>query len=475
MKKVAYLLLFALMSMKALSQEGFIYNNSQYGVEVKFPSKPELTSKKTPIDKKSEYISQVASLMIVSAGLTYNLAIMEKSNGDMGKVDDLVETYKKTFKASIKREYELFGTKILEYDWTTGGHYMRSKIMIINKVLYQLMVASQSSPTDKDVLPFFNSLKINGTSIRDPFTDPGKFTNFAIDDPTKTKKDTIKQIVYVNSGSNQGYLFERSSDVDKNIPQNSLIKPYRFALIIGNEDYSSHQVDLNSEINVDFARNDASAFKEYAINTLGVPEKNVVFLLDATTGLMNQAFSKMNLIIKNTQGNAEVLVYYAGHGLPDEVTKETYLIPLDISGKNAGDGIRLQNLYAKLTEFPSKRVTVFIDACFSGGARNQGLLAARGIKIRPKDDPLNGNLVVFTASSGEQSSLAYKEKHHGIFTYFLLQKLQESKGSVSYNELSKYIHDNVSLQSVLINDKEQSPQVNVSNSIGSEWEKFDLK
>ena len=215
-------------------------------------------------------------------------------------------------------------------------------------------------------------------------------------------------------------------------------------------------------------------FKEYAINTLGVPEKNVVFLLDATTGLMNQAFSKMNLIIKNTQGNAEVLVYYAGHGLPDEVTKETYLIPLDISGKNAGDGIRLQNLYAKLTEFPSKRVTVFIDACFSGGARNQGLLAARGIKIRPKDDLLNGNLVVFTASSGEQSSLSYKEKHHGIFTYYLLQKLQESKGSVSYNELSKYIHDNVSLQSVLINDKEQSPKVIVSNSISSEWENYDL-
>lgn len=291
------------------------------------------------------------------------------------------------------------------------------------------------------------------------------------------KTDTVvkKEVIYINSGNPAVYKFERKSDIDSNIPQTGNKYPLRFALIFGNEDYSSHQVDLSSEINVDFARNDASAFKEYAINTLGIPEKNVIFLLDATTGQMNQGISKMNLILKNTQGNAEVFVYYAGHGLPDEQTKEAYLMPVDVSGKNASEGIKLKDMYTKLTEYPSKRITVFIDACFSGGARNQGLLAARGVKVKAKEEVLDANLIVFTASSGEQSSLPFKEQNHGIFTYFLLKKLQESGGNVSYEELSKYLKENVSLQSVLVNDKEQSPQINISNSVANEWGNFRMK
>ena len=292
------------------------------------------------------------------------------------------------------------------------------------------------------------------------------------------RTDTVvkKEVVYVNAGkANNDYVFEKKSDVDNAIPKSDKKNPYRFALVIGNEDYSSHQVDLTSEINVDFARNDASAFKEYAINVLGIPEKNIVFLLDATTGQMNQGIAKMNLIIKNTQGNAEVFVYYAGHGLPDEQTKEAYIMPVDVTGKNASDGIKLKDMYSKLTEFPSKRVTVFIDACFSGGARNQGLLAARGVKVKAKEDRLTGNLVVFSASSGEQSSLPYKEQKHGFFTYFLLKKLQESSGSVTYSELAQSVKENVSLQSVLVNDKEQSPEVNVSAAVEDSWKSFILK
>jgi hypothetical protein len=150
-------------------------------------------------------------------------------------------------------------------------------------------------------------------------------------------------------------------------------------------------------------------------------------------------------------------------------------MPVDVSGENANEGILLKTLYSKLTEFPSKRITVFIDACFSGGARNQGLLAARGVKVKPKEGLLSGNIVVFSASSGEQSSLPLKEKYHGIFTYYLLKKIQETKGDINYDELSQSINENVSLQSVLINDKEQTPQINVSISIQNEWKNYNLK
>ncbi|MFO7862890.1 MAG: caspase family protein [Salinivirgaceae bacterium] len=271
-----------------------------------------------------------------------------------------------------------------------------------------------------------------------------------------------------------GYVFERKSGVDKNIPNSQKQHNNRFALIIGNEDYSSFQLDLNAEVNVAYARNDASAFKLYAQHTLGIPEEHIIFLLDGTTGQMSQAIAKMNLLIKNTNGKADVFVYYAGHGFPDEVTQTPYLMPVDVSGKNPQSGIMLKDFYHKLTEYPAHRVTVFIDACFSGGARNQGLLAARGVKIKPREDQLKGALVSFTASSGTQSSLPLDKEHHGLFTYYLLKKLQETGGKVSYDELSSYLAQKVSLQSVLLNDKEQTPKTNISPGLQNKWESWML-
>ena len=63
----------------------------------------------------------------------------------------------------------------------------------------------------------------------------------------------------------------------------------------------------------------------------------------------------------------------------------------------------------------------------------------------------------------------------GVPAEIFRKKLQESNGEVKYGELAKYIKDNVSLESVLVNDKEQTPQVNVSSSIQSEWVNYNLK
>jgi hypothetical protein len=270
------------------------------------------------------------------------------------------------------------------------------------------------------------------------------------------------------------YIFKFRSDVDRDIPDLGAFNQNRFALIIGNEDYASQQTDLAVESNVEFARNDASAFREYAIHALGIPAENIELLLDATTGKMKQSLSRLSLLAKNSRGDAEIYFYYAGHGLPDEITKEPFLIPVDISGKNVTDGIKLSDTYRMLTEYPSKRVVVFLDACFSGGARSQGLLSSRGIKIKPKEELLNGNLVVFSASSGEQASLGYSIKEHGLFTYYLLKKLKESKANITYKELADYLNDEVGLNSVVVNSKEQNPQTNVSSQIKNQWQNWKL-
>ncbi len=266
-----------------------------------------------------------------------------------------------------------------------------------------------------------------------------------------------------------------TSDVDKNIPSNNFHDENKFALIIGNEDYSSFQNNISSEMNVAYASNDAQIFKAYCFQTLGVPKENITFLINGTAGKISQAIDKINKLIANTNGKAKVIVFYAGHGLPDEKTKAAYIIPVDVSGSNISSAIKLSNMYEKLTEFPSKQVTVFLDACFTGGGRDAGLLAARAVKITPQNDFLKGNIVVFTASSGDESSLPWKEKQHGMFTYFLLKKLQESKGDVTFSDLSTFLKEKVSLESVRTNSKSQNPQTLYSQDLQDAWSSFKFK
>jgi hypothetical protein len=259
-----------------------------------------------------------------------------------------------------------------------------------------------------------------------------------------------------------------SSDVDKNIPLSSEKFENKIALIIGNEDYSGN---LNADINVNYARRDAEIFKNYVQYTLGVEEKNIHFLTDATAGKLNREIELVAELIKRMGPNTELIFYYAGHGLPDENTKNPYLIPVDVNASNLSSAIPLGNLYRKFGETGAKKMTFFLDACFSGGGRSQGLLAARGVRIKPKEEDISGNMIVFAAASGEQSALPFNAQKHGLFTYYLLKKLKDSNGTVTYGELANYLKTNVGVEALRVNGKSQDPDIKVSPAFQVNWEK----
>jgi hypothetical protein len=265
-------------------------------------------------------------------------------------------------------------------------------------------------------------------------------------------------------------------DIDVNIPINlGLDRSNTYCLIIGNEDYSTYQKGLSREANVLYANNDAKVFYEYANKTLGIPEKNTTLLLDATSSQMHQAIEKMNLLLKYSFGKGELVFYYAGHGFPDEITKKPYLMPVDANSSNLNYAISLQEVLDKLSIFPAQKVTVFLDACFSGGARNQTFASTRGVKITPKMGQVKGNMVVFASSSESQTSGVFEEKQHGVFTYFLLKKIQESNGDATYQELFNYISSKVPTESILVNNFEQIPVIYFGTEITDKWGLWKLK
>ena len=117
-----------------------------------------------------------------------------------------------------------------------------------------------------------------------------------------------------------------------------------------------------------------------------------------------------------------------------------------------------------------------MDACFSGAQRGNGILTnARSVALKVKNDTPQGNMVVFTAATGDQTAFPYTEKHHGMFTYFLLKKLQETSGEATLSEIGNYISEQVSQQVAIEKGRKQTPLIIPSVTYSGNWKETKLK
>lgn len=260
------------------------------------------------------------------------------------------------------------------------------------------------------------------------------------------------------------------AEVDKNIPKNPANDSRNtFAVIIANEDYTQVQP-------VEFAANDGQTFAKYCTQTLGIPEKRVFTLINATYGEIIDAMQKLKALGEAYNGDMNVIFYYAGHGIPDESTKDAYLLPVDANGRSSAACYSLKKLIEELGSLGARTTTVFIDACFSGAKRDKGMLiSARGVAIKPRDFEPQGNVVVFSATQNDETAMPYRDKNHGLFTYYLLKKLQDSKGTTTVGELSDYVTDRVRKASVEVNGKAQTPTVRTPVALSDTWRTWQLK
>lgn len=259
-----------------------------------------------------------------------------------------------------------------------------------------------------------------------------------------------------------------NSDVDNDVPVAKKENLSIFVVIIANENYTDVE-------NVPFAIHDGEVFQKYCTTTLGIPQTNVKFISDATLNNIRRQLIWLRQVMDAYQGEASVIFYYAGHGIPDESNGSAYLLPVDGFGSDVSTGYSLDKLISELGGKPAKSVVVLLDACFSGSKRGGGMLAsARGVAIKAKQNVPKGNMVVFSAAQGDETAYPYKEKGHGLFTYYLLKKLQESKGDVTYGELVDYVTAEVKKQSIVINGKMQTPTATASE-YATDWKSWKIR
>ena len=251
-------------------------------------------------------------------------------------------------------------------------------------------------------------------------------------------------------------------DVDTNIPITKQINENTYVLIVANEHYNE-LVGV-----VPFAENDGTIFRQYCVQTLGVPERQIKMTIDATRNQIIDGLDWIDNIAQARKGTAKFIVYYAGHGIP--IAETTHLLPVDANPEKQNQLLSLDDIYGRLGNLPAESVTFFIDACFSGTRRNgQPILhGGRGLVKKTNPNMINGNLVIFSAANTEQTAYPYPEKEHGLFTYFLLKAMQTSNGTINYEQLIAYLTEKVSLEASLQN-RSQTPTLQYSESIEEKW------
>ncbi len=224
-----------------------------------------------------------------------------------------------------------------------------------------------------------------------------------------------------------------------------------FAVIIGIETYQNLPAS-------DYSKSDAGIVKDY-IKALGFPERNIEFIIDEKATLSGIMKSIEAWLPNKLKKGGKVVVYYSGHGSPNPVTGEAFIVPYD-GDPNYLDvtGYPLKRLYEKLGRLQVSEVIVVLDSCFSGaGGRSVLAKGARPLVMTSQGTVLPQNMVVLSATQGSQISTSSQEKGHGIFTYYFLKALKDGKKSVSeiYEHIKPCVEDDAKSINV-----QQSPSIN---------------
>ncbi|MFB0516226.1 MAG: caspase domain-containing protein [Candidatus Neomarinimicrobiota bacterium] len=254
-----------------------------------------------------------------------------------------------------------------------------------------------------------------------------------------------------------------TSDVDIDIPAAAAPRPDAVGVVIGITEYAHPDVPQ-----VDFARRDARLMRDYLVQAMGFQEENIIMAVDqeATKAAFNRIFEgQLQNYIK--PGESDVFVYYSGHGAPDVENASAYFVPHDADPNYAAQtGYSLEQFYRQLNGLEVRSLTVVVDACFSGGSE-AGMLIQQASPIFISVENPAANLksgVVLTSSSGDQISSWYREKGHGLFTYFFLKGIRgaadgDQDGKVTSEEVFGYIMENVPYLARRMFNREQTPQL----------------
>jgi len=257
----------------------------------------------------------------------------------------------------------------------------------------------------------------------------------------------------ISSASNIRQIYSSRVSKNYNFARTGKINYDSFALVIGINKYAQNTP-------VEYADLSALAFEELATKTLGVPEANVITILNekATSGRIK---AKIELVKELSESTGNIYLFFAGHGVPGK-DGNTYLLPSDMTADaiHLEQNLRLDNIYKKLASSSAKRVFVFMDSCFSGKDDAGGLLY-KGVApvLRTKKLTVQEKkLTVFTAGKSTDFANDNQDKQQRLFSYHLIDEL--SSGETDLGKIYPRVRSKVKRASLMKGlGYKQEPQI----------------
>lgn len=265
------------------------------------------------------------------------------------------------------------------------------------------------------------------------------------------------------------------SDVDKDIPETTSANSNTYVMIIANQNYVN-------ENKVSTALNDGRIMKEYCEKTLGIPAGNIQLREDQSYLNMQQSINDFAYRMKLNPG-AKFLFFYFGHGMadPSPNAEDSYFLPIDgssITLKN--NGLSRNAMVATFRKENPKQLVIYLESCFSGATNTDEMLAyadkTSGLRISEKSSEFDGNIVIFSASSGAETANAYPSQGHNVFTYEFLKELKKTKGDCTWGELFRNVQWNTARTADReMNGKRQQPTYKSSYTLKDDWMEWPVK
>lgn len=266
------------------------------------------------------------------------------------------------------------------------------------------------------------------------------------------------------AGETKGITTEKVDVDDVPVIKKNLDKKSNtLVVVIGIEYYRHHGAAT-------YKTNDAEKFREYMINMVGVPERNIYYRVNdaATKAELDYIFFNERGWLKRRikKGETDLIIFLAGHGYHDLESKQPFFIPQDVRAEQATNGISLRLLYASLAQMGAKNVIIFVESCFSGVSFDNQPLAVNVNPVRMEieyPEISMKNFIVITAASAQQYSSNSDKLQHGIFTYYLLKGIKGSADTnadevLTIGELWNYIKTGIPEEAINL-DRDQTPVI----------------
>lgn len=198
-----------------------------------------------------------------------------------------------------------------------------------------------------------------------------------------------------------------------------------YAVIVGVADY---QNDFFAK-DLPYTLNEVEAVYSFLRSTKGgsVPAGNICLLIDSNATKSN-IILQSSVLFSKAKKDDRVIFYFGGHG------GEGSFAPYDFNG-SYDSTLTYDDIKAIFKCAKCNTKLLFADACHSGGIKGESRKKDHSAKTKGHTTTDNLNIVVMTASKGDQYSWQTSEFEMGVFTYYLLKGL----GGAANRDGNKYI------------------------------------